>query len=730
MSSSGYKRVNLSHVSDVRTRSALGGLDESVQRLHAAVGAAIAVDSLGAASVTGHLVPRTLTGDPTAVPQRGKLGEIAAFDGGLYRKTAKDGTDTAWELLSGSGSSSGGSGGGGLTNHASRHLPGGADPLLTDTPIDVDLQGNYIGDAAMLARSDHRHKLDEDIAPDWTNAHRFLPTATIVPQTIIPAAGQTANLWELYADDEVTLRALWNPLGRLGIRDSDPTALLSIKGAVDVEAEVVTLGPVLWLDASNADLLNNATLADNDTVVEWKDRGSGAHNAPLSSGTPKLYTSAGGTDHPTSLPNGKPVVSLVVTSGAEWDAFVNITPGTTGPDYPRYAWNLGAFTMCAVMQTVAGAGGAIGTILGGDPIAYSGTNQGARIQLVDELGDYYLICRYMNVGGDNYYKAGPITFPDGDWMRITLVRSGATHTFYVNDAVVPTASTSGTLTSALPLVYLQAYAINPSYFASDSHLAELLLFSSALSGTDLDNVWSYLDNKYYDGTNYVAVPGGGVGSDPLVHWKDTAGVVRGAVTNAIDFGFGTDTPLARVHVADDGEQLRLSRQDDPTKLTAFTVDASGNLTIDPLGTLHVLAPFDIGATQQFAVNATGNITRINDIPTSWPAVQGAADRYLRNDGSGNLSWAQVNLATGTTGTLPIGSLPALSYSASVASATTWTITGATHGLGTADLTVAVYDSGSPTRTRITPGSVTINDSTFDVTITFAVAQAGRVVIQR
>lgn len=46
--------------------------------------------------------------------------------------------------------------------------------------------------------------------------------------------------------------------------------------------------------------------------------------------------------------------------------------------------------------------------------------------------------------------------------------------------------------------------------------------------------------------------------------------------------------------------------------------------------------FDLGG--KFKINSTGNILRINNVPTSWPAIQGAPNSFLQNDGLGNLSW--------------------------------------------------------------------------------------------
>jgi hypothetical protein len=61
----------------------------------------------------------------------------------------------------------------------------------------------------------------------------------------------------------------------------------------------------------------------------------------------------------------------------------------------------------------------------------------------------------------------------------------------------------------------------------------------------------------------------------------------------------------------------------------------------------------IGSSSQFRVNNSGNLVRINNIPYSFPSAQAVSpDMFMKNDGSGNLSWDKVNInfigaATGT-----------------------------------------------------------------------------------
>ena len=56
-----------------------------------------------------------------------------------------------------------------------------------------------------------------------------------------------------------------------------------------------------------------------------------------------------------------------------------------------------------------------------------------------------------------------------------------------------------------------------------------------------------------------------------------------------------------------------------------------------IGTTNPLDRLSVGSNSQFRIDANGNIVRINNVPYSFPSGQGA-NQYLKNDGSGNLSW--------------------------------------------------------------------------------------------
>jgi|SRR5689334_718312 len=78
---------------------------------------------------------------------------------------------------------------------------------------------------------------------------------------------------------------------------------------------------------------------------------------------------------------------------------------------------------------------------------------------------------------------------------------------------------------------------------------------------------------------------------------------------------------------------------------------------------------------------------------------------------------------GQTMTITPGNVMSRSFAQTFVAATTWTVS---HNLGTADVTVDVYDDSTP-RLSIIPDSIALTDNN-TVTIGFNVPQAGRVVI--
>lgn len=60
-------------------------------------------------------------------------------------------------------------------------------------------------------------------------------------------------------------------------------------------------------------------------------------------------------------------------------------------------------------------------------------------------------------------------------------------------------------------------------------------------------------------------------------------------------------------------------------------------------------------TTQFAVNTSGNITKINNVTTSFPGSQGGIGSVLNNNGSGTLTWSNILTDTSTNASVNYGS---------------------------------------------------------------------------
>lgn len=120
----------------------------------------------------------------------------------------------------------------------------------------------------------------------------------------------------------------------------------------------------------------------------------------------------------------------------------------------------------------------------------------------------------------------------------------------------------------------------------------------------------------------------------------------------------------------------------------------GILTSSPTSTLS------IGSSSQFTISSSGNITKINNVSTSFPSLQGDSNTVLTNDGSGNLSWS-VPTATGeyipasfyVEGAVPIFNGTTRSYVYKSCTITTLVISIESPAIGTS-LNIRINKNGS------------------------------------
>jgi hypothetical protein len=140
-------------------------------------------------------------------------------------------------------------------------------------------------------------------------------------------------------------------------------------------------------------------------------------------------------------------------------------------------------------------------------------------------------------------------------------------------------------------------------------------------------------------------------------------------------------------------------------------DGSGNVSI---GNTSPVAKLNVGTTSQFQVNNTGDLSKVNNVPYSFPAAQGTVDHVLRNDGNGNLSWASVLMGN---------NIYAVNSTADIclpASATLFTdITGCTQTISlTAGDKVMVWANGGMMMDNNCDGTADFNASVVDYRVAF------------
>lgn len=151
-----------------------------------------------------------------------------------------------------------------------------------------------------------------------------------------------------------------------------------------------------------------------------------------------------------------------------------------------------------------------------------------------------------------------------------------------------------------------------------------------------------------------------VGYSTVLNSSDTAGACCAYIgTSGARFGAGDATLAA-------GSTL-------PTSAVAVSGVAGGsfiyaNVSFSFVSTVSTVTPtatpqsgglFSYGLSigsllaTTFVLNSTGNITKLNNVTTSFPSAQGSANQVLTNNGSGTLTWANGNLRTlGSVGATP------------------------------------------------------------------------------
>ena len=154
------------------------------------------------------------------------------------------------------------------------------------------------------------------------------------------------------------------------------------------------------------------------------------------------------------------------------------------------------------------------------------------------------------------------------------------------------------------------------------------------------------------------------GTSPTLRFADGSHVLyldtNASISSAqiSTFNYGTSTPFQLVLNANGGNVgiksltagSQLSVQGNTSIGGTYHSSAAptGGLIVEGsvgIGTSSPSALLSVGSGSKFQVDTNGNILKINNVATSFPASQGAASTYLQNDGSGVLTWGVAASST-------------------------------------------------------------------------------------
>ncbi len=177
--------------------------------------------------------------------------------------------------------------------------------------------------------------------------------------------------------------------------------------------------------------------------------------------------------------------------------------------------------------------------------------------------------------------------------------------------------------------------------------------------TGTDNTALGLNAQYYNsGSNNTAV------GSHVLQGSNTVASNTGSYNTALGFaaGYGYSVTVGSYPITTGSYNTFLGHNTTITPGTlnnATAIGAYAQVTADNsivLGSINgvntatVDAKVGIGTTapaqsfdvfSKFQVNNSGDAVKIKNVPYSWPSTQGTANTVLQNDGSGNLSWANV-----------------------------------------------------------------------------------------
>ncbi|MCX6778721.1 MAG: hypothetical protein NTU97_00625 [Candidatus Magasanikbacteria bacterium] len=273
----------------------------------------------------------------------------------------------------------------------------------------------------------------------------------------------------------------------------------------------------------------------------------------------------------------------------------------------------------------------------------------------------------FHVGGDGSVSTSGTLSVFGNLSRINNVpyswtgSQGGANTFLRNDGsgsltwatVVGGSGTNdwgrfGTTYGALALMTSSTYPVwfDGAVYTSSS----VKIAGGSKSYLDIGGDGNGLGQLYIQASSTTAVPlliraNANQGSNTAItSWQDGLGRTMMQFTSSSNNGWELNIGNNNGGL---GGQVRLT---DPTD--NFSLFSSNRFALNRSNAgLYDQGVFNIDYLGNTSVSGTlsvfGNLSRINNVPYSWTGSQGGANTFLRNDGSGSLTWATVVGGSGT-----------------------------------------------------------------------------------
>lgn len=267
--------------------------------------------------------------------------------------------------------------------------------------------------------------------------------------------------------------------------------------------------------------------------------------------------------------------------------------------------------------------------------------------------------------------------------------------------------------------------------AAPAHLGVLMLPPVNRAGTAC--VWAITSNLTIPSTLVLHVPHG---ASVTVSSGVTLTLTRYPRIDNTDWitGLGTVT-IVEASPSGDITQVWGCTTGDCSALTAASGDSldAGSADSSKPATRSTTLPATCAEGQEHQdTDSGGTETYICTATNTWVKVMGttdvATDAQIPHLNTLSTGLTASRIVTTDGSALLASTLIPCAYATNFTSQTTVTVTGATHGCGTQDLAVIIRDNSNP-RLELQPQSISVHQTTFDIIVTFSLAQSGRIIVK-